>query len=100
MAVVSVAQVAGLRYPSGMCMVSSGTVGAEAHDREVGEAGVEAGGLDHDVADAMQRVLGERDVAAARIAHRPAAVAAGERVQAGTVAEVNVLHEPGFLQRV
>jgi hypothetical protein len=48
----------------------------------------------------VKRVVGERDAAVAGVAHRPAAVAAGERVQPGAVPEVDVLDEPGLLQRV
>jgi len=66
----------------------------------VGEAGVEAGRFQHDVADAVQGFVVERDLVVAGVAHRPAAVAPDERVQAGAVAEVDVLDEPGLLQRV
>src|SRR4051812_19967196 len=84
-----------------MCMGASvSTAGADADDGEVGEVRVEARRVLDGVVNLGGHGGAERHAGAAGLAHGPAAVAAGQRVQAGTVAEVHVLHEADRLERV
>src|SRR4051812_19848147 len=84
-----------------MCMGASvSTAGADADDGEVGEVRVEARRVLDGVVNLGGHGGAERHAGAAGLAHGPAAVAAGQRVQAGTVAEVYVLHEADRLERV
>src|SRR4051794_34653097 len=77
-----------------MCMAG----GAAADDREVGERVVEAGGVEHGGADALQRIALERDVPVAGVAQRQGAVPAAEDVAPWPVAEVDVLDEAEALE--
>src|SRR3954453_13389616 len=73
---------------------------ARPDDREVPEAGVEAGGLQDHPADLVHGGGIEQRRAPAAPAGRPAAAAGAERVAPGPMAEVHVADDPDRLERL
>src|SRR3954452_12420346 len=89
-----------VRNPSGMCMAFLLACGADADDREVGEARAIAGLALDQLLGGLEPVRIERGVGAAALAGDVLDVRSGERVQAGSVAEMDVADEADPLERV